>query len=140
MVPGLVQRELTVADGTRIGYQLRPGATADAPAVVLANGLGGTFAAFRHVYAALPGYRVVCWDYRGLYASGPPADPRANTVAHQVADLVAILDHERVDRAVHVGWSMGVQVNFEYLRRHAARVAGLMVINGTAGRPFRTVL
>ncbi|HVK78265.1 MAG TPA: alpha/beta hydrolase [Kofleriaceae bacterium] len=140
MVPGLVQRELTVADGTRIGYQVRPGATADAPAVVLANGLGGTFEAFRHVYAALPGYRVVCWDYRGLYASDPPADPRANTVAHQVADLVAILDHEGIDRAVHVGWSMGVQVNFEYLRRHAARVAGLMVINGTAGRPFRTVL
>ena len=40
MVPGLLHREYTVRDGTRIGYQVRPGATPDAPTVVLANGLG----------------------------------------------------------------------------------------------------
>src|SRR3982751_3008481 len=79
MVPGLTRRELVVRDGTRIGYQVRPGATAAAPVVVLSNGLGGTFEAFRHVYAALPGYRVLCWDYRGLYGSAAPAAPRAHT-------------------------------------------------------------
>jgi len=140
MVPGLVQRHLVVRDGTRIGYQERPGARADAPVVVLANGLGGTFEAFRHIYAALPGYRVLCWDYRGLYSSAQPADPLANTVVHPVDDLVEILGHEGVDRAVFVGWSMGVQVVFELCRRHAARVAGILAINGTSGRPFRTVL
>jgi len=140
MVPGIEQRHLVARDGTRIGYQLRPGPRPDAPAIVLANGLGGTFEAFRHLYAALPGHRVVCWDYRGLYTSGPASDPAASTVVHQVDDLFEILDRERIDRAVHVGWSMGVQVNFEALRRHADRVAGLMVINGTYGRPFRTVL
>src|SRR5687768_786937 len=98
MVPGLTYRELIVADGTRIGYQVRPGATPQAPVVVLANGLGGTCEAFRHVYAALPGYRVVCWDYRGLYTSAAPSDPRANTVAHHVADMIEILDHEGVAR------------------------------------------
>lgn len=140
MVPGLVQRHLVVRDGTRIGYQDRPGAAPDAPVVVLANGLGGTFEAFRHLYAALPGYRVLCWDYRGLYSSAQPADRRANTVGHQVDDVVEILGHEGVERAVFVGWSMGVQVVFELCRHHAARVAGIMAINGTSGRPFRTVL
>lgn len=139
MVPDLEQRTFTARDGTRIGYQLRRGARADAPAIVLANGLGGTFEAFRHVYAAVPGYRVLCWDYRGLYTSACPADPAALTVRHQVEDLVELLDHERIDRAVHVGWSMGVQVNFELMRTHADRVAGLMAVNGTHGRPFRTV-
>lgn len=140
MVPGIEQRHLVTRDGTKIGYQVRPGPRPDAPAIVFANGLGGTFEAFRHLYAALPGHRVICWDYRGLYSSSPSPDPRANTVVHQVDDLYEILDREGVDRAVHVGWSMGVQVNFEALRHHADRVAGLMVINGTYGRPFRTVL
>ncbi len=140
MVPGIEQRFLTVRDGTRIGYQVRPAARPGAPAVVLANGLGGTFEAFRHVYAALADYQVICWDYRGLYTSAQPVDPRANTVVHQVEDLLAILDHEQIDRAVHVGWSMGVQVNFEVARLAPARLAGLMAINGPYGRPFRSVL
>ncbi len=140
MVPGLVHRHLVVRDGTRLGYQERPGIGFGAPVVVLANGLGGTFEAFRHVYGALPGYRVLCWDYRGLYASAPPADPQANTVTHHVEDLIEILAHEGVERAVFVGWSMGVQVVFELCRHHAARVAGIVAINGIAGRPFRTVL
>src|SRR5690606_17681178 len=72
--------------------------------------------------------------------SGPSADPRANTVAHQVDDAIAILDHEGVDRVVVVGWSMGVQCAIELMRKHAARVAGIYAINGTSGRPFSTVL
>ncbi len=139
MVPGIEQRHLVARDGTRIGYQVREGEPG-APVVVLANGLGGTFEAFRHLYAALAGYRVLCWDYRGLYSSAQPADPRANTVVHQVDDLLEILDAEGVDRAVNVGWSMGVQVNFELARRAPGRLAGLMAINGPYGRPFRTVM
>lgn len=140
MVPGIEQRHLVVRDGTRIGYQVRPARTPGAPAVVLANGLGGTFEAFRHIYRALADYQVLCWDYRGLYTSGPSKDPLANTVVHQVDDLVEILDHEGIAEAIHIGWSMGVQVNFEMFRRHPRRVAGLAVINGTYGRAFRTVL
>ncbi|MEZ4368899.1 MAG: alpha/beta hydrolase [Kofleriaceae bacterium] len=137
MIEGVEHRSLTVRDGTRIGYQVRGDR---GPAVVLANGLGGTYVAFEHLYDVLGDYRVLCWDYRGLYASGPAADPRANTVAHQVADLVELLDHEGIDRCVVVGWSMGVQVAFELTRDHAERVAGIFAINGTAGRAFHTVM
>ncbi|MEZ4402677.1 MAG: alpha/beta hydrolase [Kofleriaceae bacterium] len=138
MVPGLVHVSFAAGDGTRIGYQDRAAAPG-APVVVLANGLGGTYQAYRHLYAALPGYRVLCWDYRGLYASAAPADVATLTVPHQVGDLVALLDHVGVDQAVVVGWSMGVQVALELWRQAPARVAGLMAINGTSGRPFRTV-
>ncbi|MBL9018872.1 MAG: alpha/beta hydrolase [Myxococcales bacterium] len=138
MVPGIEQRHLMARDGTRIGYQVR--GPADAPCVVLANGLGGTFLAFKYLYDALGEYRTICWDYRGLYTSAAPAEATANTVAHQVGDLVEILDAERVDRAVIAGWSMGVQVAFETVRRHPDRVAGLFLVNGTYGRAFRTVM
>jgi pimeloyl-ACP methyl ester carboxylesterase len=125
-------------DGTRIGYQVR----GEGPCIVLGNGLGGTHIAFRHLYAVLPPdrYKTICWDYRGLYSSSAPADPRANTIAHQVGDLLAILDAEQVDRFVYAGWSMGVQVGFELVRRAPERVAGLFAINGTYGRAFRTIM
>jgi pimeloyl-ACP methyl ester carboxylesterase len=110
------------------------------PCVVLANGLGGRYIAFRHLYAALPGYRVVSWDYRGLYTSDAPTDPRANTVADQVEDLFEILAAEGITDVVMAGWSMGVQVAFETFRAHAPRVRGVFAINGTYGRAFRSVL
>jgi pimeloyl-ACP methyl ester carboxylesterase len=132
----LEQRHLTVRDGTRIGYQIQ----GDGPAVVLANGLGGTYVAFRHLIERLDGYKVLSWDYRGLYSSSPSPDPQANTVPHQVGDLVELLEHERIDRALVVGWSMGVQVAFELCRQHAGRVAGIYAINGTSGKAFHTVM
>lgn len=140
MIPGpemgIQQREITARDGTRIGYQV----CGEGPCVVLANGLGGTFVAFKHLYAALGGYKTICWDYRGLYSSGAPLDPRANTVAHQVEDLMDILAHEGVEEVAIVGWSMGVQVAFEAIRHHPSRIAGMLAINGTYGRTFRTVM
>ncbi|HEY3803274.1 MAG TPA: alpha/beta hydrolase [Kofleriaceae bacterium] len=130
------QRHVVVADGTRIGYQVR----GDGPCVVLANGLGGTYVAFRYLYDALGGYKTICWDYRGLYTSSAPADPRANTIGHQVADLMEILAQERVGDFVIAGWSMGVQVGFETILRHPSRVKGMLAINGTYGRTFHTVM
>src|SRR5438067_4023077 len=115
---GIAQRHVEARDGTRIGYQVR----GEGPCVVLANGLGGTYVTWKYFYEALADYRTICWDYRGLYSSGAPADATAYTVAHQVEDLIAILNAEQVIDFVIVGWSMGVQVGFETIRHHAARV------------------
>ncbi len=130
------QRSVVARDGTRLGYQVR----GDGPVVVLANGLGGTYVAFKYLYEALASYKVICWDYRGLYTSGPPDDPKANTIAHQVSDLIDILAAEHVDNFVIAGWSMGVQVALETIRLHRERVKGLFIINGTYGKTFRTVM
>jgi pimeloyl-ACP methyl ester carboxylesterase len=137
MVPGLIHKSFTSFDGTEIAYQVR----GDGPAVVLANGLGGTYEAFQHVYAALGDrYRVLCWDYRGLYRSGRPKNPTTLAVPYHCRDLARLLQIEKVDRAVFIGWSMGVQVNFELAREHRARMAGIVAINGTYGSPFRSAL
>jgi pimeloyl-ACP methyl ester carboxylesterase len=137
MVPGLEHQRFKSFDGTEIAYQAR----GSGPVVVLANGLGGTYEAFRHVYSALGDrYRVLCWDYRGLYDSAPPSDHGTLTVRHQCDDLERLLDHEKVDRAIFVGWSMGVQVNFEFWRHRRDRMDGIIAINGTYGRPFDTAM
>jgi pimeloyl-ACP methyl ester carboxylesterase len=137
MVPGLVHKRFHSFDGTELAVQVR----GEGPAIVLANGLGGTYEAFRHVYAALGDrYRIVCWDYRGLYRSGRPKDLSTLSVPGHVRDLIQLLDRERIQRAVFIGWSMGVQVNFELARHHQDRMAGLVVLNGTYGSPFRTAM
>ncbi len=137
MVPGLAHKRVLATDGTEIGYQVR----GRGPGIVLANGLGGTFEAYRHIFDALgEEYRVLCWDYRGLYESGTPADRDTFTVEHQCEDLEVLMDHEGLDRAVFIGWSMGVQVNFEFFRKRRARMDGIVAINGTSGRPFRTAM
>lgn len=141
MVPGIVHKTLQSFDGTTIAYQVR----GEGPAIVLANGLGGTFEAFRHIYGPLgTNYKMICWDYRGLYRSrlttAAPRDPEGLAVPVHCRDLALLLDHEQVDRAVFVGWSMGVQVNFEFFREHRKRMAGIVAINGTYGTPFRTAM
>jgi pimeloyl-ACP methyl ester carboxylesterase len=136
MIDGLGQRHVVATDGTRIGYQVR----GQGPCVVLANGLGATHLVYRYLYDALGGYKTICWDYRGLYTSSAPADPRANTMGHHIDDLMAILVAEQVGDFVIVGWSMGVQIALEAVRRHRSRVKGIFAINGTYGRTFQTVM
>ena len=137
MVPGIQHKRVASFDGTELAYQVR----GEGPAVVLVNGLGGSFEAFRHIYAELgERFKVLCWDYRGLFGSGAPLDPATLAVEYQCDDLEILLDHEKIDRAVFIGWSMGVQVMFEFYRRRRARMDGIIAINGTAGLPFRSAL
>ena len=137
MVPGLIHKKVKSFDGTEIAYQVRGAG----PVVVLANGLGGTYEAFQHVYAALgERYRTVCWDYRGLYRSGRPKDLSTLALPAHCRDLALVLAQEKIERAVFIGWSMGVQVNFEFARVHRPRMAGIIAINGTYGSPFRSAL
>lgn len=131
------QDDFVSYDGTRIRLQ-RYGT---GKPLVMANGLGGTFDAWRHVVRALGDrYRILCWDYRGLYGSARPADLSTVTVAGHCRDLEKLLEREGVEEAVFMGWSMGTQVNFEFYRSHGARMKGLILLNGTCGAPFDTAL
>jgi pimeloyl-ACP methyl ester carboxylesterase len=137
MVPGLEHRRLRSFDGTEIAYQVR----GRGPVVVLANGLGGFYEAYKPIYDALgERYRIVCWDYRGIFRSQVPRDRSTLAVPFHCDDLERILDHEGIDRAVFIGWSMGVQVNFEFFRKRRDRMDALVAIGGTFGSPFSSVL
>lgn len=134
-----VLRSLRSFDETDIAYQLR----GDGPGlpVVLSNGLGGDYRAWKHVFERFDRTRALAtWDYRGLYRSGPPRTPGTLGPPAQARDLEALCDELGWKRVILVGWSMGVQVNFEAWRRMSGRIAALGIINGVAGRPFDTAL
>jgi pimeloyl-ACP methyl ester carboxylesterase len=134
---GTRRRSLRSFDGTRIAYSVA--GRADAPPLVLCGGLGGGVGIWRPFFERFRSrFRLIAWDYRGLYGSGRAPEPRAYALRHHVADLLELLKQEEVQRPVLVGWSMGVQVALELHRTHPDLAAGLVAIHGTAGRPLDT--
>ena len=129
--------DVRTADGTTLRYQ-RFGSGFP---VVIANGIGILYPGLLRQIEHLRGrYEVVTWDYRGLEASRLGyADADLSMPAH-AADLLALLDHLGIERAVLVGWSMGVQVNLEVLRARPGVAAGFVALFGAYGRPFANSL
>ena len=133
MPPPVEERRFVSWDGTEIAYQ----AVGEGRPILLCDGLGGGWEAWSHqIRYFRDRYRLLCWDYRGLYGSSLPADPRALSIVDHARDGLALLDEEGADRAAIVGWSMGVQVGLEMFRAAPERVASLAMLNGLPGRPW----
>jgi pimeloyl-ACP methyl ester carboxylesterase len=135
-------RTVTSFDGTRIAYHVTRAPYEGAKVIVLANGLGGPPASWRAQIDYLSDrYRLLTWDYRGLYGSGkPPGNhPDAYSIPNHVRDLEIIARTEGITEAAVIGWSMGVQVSLETYRRLRPMVKSLVLINGTSGRALDTV-
>ncbi|APR79883.1 Alpha/beta hydrolase fold-1 precursor [Minicystis rosea] len=135
-------RRVRSLDTTEIAYHITDAPFPGAPVVVLANGLGGTWLAWRGQIEYLADRcRFLTWDYRGLYGSRRPSNDAddAYGVDRHVQDLHAILAAEKIERVALVGWSLGVQVALETFRRAPGRISGLVLINGTYGRPLDTL-
>jgi pimeloyl-ACP methyl ester carboxylesterase len=131
------QRRLRGFDGTRITYYAA--GPRSAPALVLCGGLGGGVGIWRPFFDRLAGdFRLLSWDYRGLYDSEPAVEPAAYRMHHHVGDLLELLKCEEVESPVLIGWSMGVQVALELHRTHPDLASGLVAIHGAAGRPLES--
>ena len=100
----------TSADGTELLGWTNNGT---GPDVVVCNGLGVPPEAWPRLLDPHCGYRVVGWNHRGGLGSGRPADPDRIRVEDHVADALALMAHTKVDRALLVAWSLGVNVSFE---------------------------
>lgn len=112
----------------------------EGPTVVLCNGLGTGPWAWPGFFGDDPGLRVVSWYHRGVGGSARPDDPDRVGVDVSVEDALSVMDHFAVDRAVLVGWSIGVNVMFEVAARHPERVTGLFAVCGVPGDTFATML
>jgi pimeloyl-ACP methyl ester carboxylesterase len=82
--------------------------------------------------------RVVAWDYRGLYESGPAPDAASYALPYHARDLLMLLEKERIEAPVLAGWSMGVQVNFEVHRSHPHIARALVALHGAYRAPLET--
>ena len=128
-------------DGTRLrAWTNDPHGTIEGPTVLLCNGLGTGPWAWPALFEPDCGVRVVSWNHRGTGGSARPTDADRVGVTEFVEDGLSVLDHFGVDRAVLMGWSMGVNTAFELAVHHPERVSGILAVAGVPGGTFATVL
>ena len=72
-------------------------------------------------------YRLVSLDWRGFGESDAPGEGEISTMELLAGDVVALMDHLGIEKAVVCGLSMGGYVAFACLRHYAQRIAGLIL-------------
>lgn len=103
------------------------------PAVVLLHGFPLSRRMWRPQIRSLTGagYRLVLPDLRGFGESDAPDGPYSMDIFAD--DIIGLLDHLEIDRAVVGGMSMGGYVLFNLLERHLPRIAGACFLVTRAG-------
>lgn len=97
------------------------------------HGIQGTVRTWEAVAERLlPNYRVITLNLRGRGASPIPADPEAYRLEGFSSDLESVA--QRVgERFVLIGYSMGVLVSLDYIKRwDCAGLRGLVLVSGSA--------
>ncbi|MDF1660555.1 MAG: alpha/beta hydrolase [Planctomycetota bacterium] len=113
--------------------------TVDEIPIVCCNGVGVSTFFWAFVQRDFsPKRPVIVWDYRGHGQSDFPPDLDQLTMDRNAKDLLTVLDALNVKKAVLMGHSMGCQVILEFDRRYPSRVAALVPMLGTHGRPIHT--
>src|SRR5690348_2127661 len=108
-----------------------PTPAGEGPAVVLSHGLLLDQSMFDAQVAALaPEYRVITWDQRGH--GGTPA-PGPFSYWDSARDVLALLDHLGIGRAVLGGMSQGGLLSLRAAMLAPERVRGLILIDSEAG-------
>ncbi len=96
------------------------------PLVMLLHGFPGSSFSWRHQLPALAraGYRTVALDLRGYGASDRPDGGYTAEIIEQ--DLLGVLDHLEVERAVLVGQDFGSRYAWNLARHHPERVRAVI--------------
>lgn len=114
------------------------GHDSDLPALVLCHGFPEMAYSWRHQMAPLTdaGLRVLAPDQRGYAGSDAPAEPTRYDMEHLCGDLIAVLDHFDVERAIFVGHDWGGFVVWSMPLLHPDRVAGVIGLNTPLIQPL----
>ncbi len=106
-------------------------AAADAPTLVLLHSLGTDLRIWDAVVARLPTYAHLRIDLRGHGLSDVP--PGDYSIASMTHDVLAVLDHVGLERAVFVGVSIGGQIALRAALERPGLALGLVLLD-SAGR------
>ncbi len=120
-------RHAVTRAGTELVYWTWRGA---GPPTLLLHGIGN-YGRYWDLFAAAVGDRLtlVAPDARGHGESARPGDGYAP--ADFTADALAVLDAERIQRAVVVGHSMGGLHSINLAARHPERVRALVIVDAS---------
>src|SRR5579871_6085020 len=130
-LPSTRSGQLQRPDGASIAYEV----TGDVPALVFAHGIGGNLLSWwQQIPTFAPNYTCIAFSQRGFGASKARAG--GPKLADFPDDVVALLDHLKIDNAVYIGQSMGGWTGVELTLAHPDRVAALVLSNTTGTLDF----
>ena len=117
--------------GDGVELEVRDEGSADDPPVLLVHGFPDSSYLWRHQVEALTGtgLRAIVPDMRGFGASDKPAAIEDYRLTRAVADLVAILDALKVQRAGLVGHDWGAGAAWLLAALHPDRVERLVAMS-----------
>ncbi len=117
-------------DGVGIHYE----AQGDGPAILLSHGYGATSQMWAGQIELLSrDHRLIVWDMRGHGRSDSPEEQSRYSESETVADMLAILDAEGVERAVIGGLSLGGYMSLAFHLAHPDRTRALMLFDTGPG-------
>jgi len=118
-------RRVAVADG-----ELAVDVRGNGPALLFVHGFPLDRGQWRHQLLGFTHWQRMAPDLRGFGDSaGVAVAVEGLTMRSYVADLIAVLDGLGIERVVLCGFSMGGYVAFEFWRRHADRVRGMILVD-----------
>ncbi|MES2751137.1 MAG: alpha/beta hydrolase [Pseudomonadota bacterium] len=117
-------------NGIRMGFY-EAGPKTGALPVVLCHGWPEMAFSWRHQIKVLgdAGIRVIAPDQRGYGATDRPDSVEAYDIENLTADLIGLLDHLKIDKAIFVGHDWGGFIVWQMPLRYPARVAGVIGVN-----------
>src|SRR5262245_14855567 len=114
----------TASDGVRLHYEEVGGGTP----VIFVHEFAGDHRSWEpQVRFFSRSYRCIVYNARGYPPSDVPEDPERYSQAHARDDVIAVLDHLRIDRAHVVGLSMGGFATLHVGLAHPHRALSLVI-------------
>ncbi|MEZ4669976.1 MAG: alpha/beta hydrolase [Anaerolineae bacterium] len=94
---------------------------------IFQHGLGGDVKQTAEVYQPQPGIRMLSLDCRGHGETRPLGDAARLNFDSFADDVIGMMDHLNIPRAVVGGISMGAGISLNIALRHPLRVRGLVL-------------
>lgn len=102
---------------------------ATGPVVVCVHGLTANHTCWASVADVLsPARRLIAYDLRGRGESDKPE--HGYSLMHHTEDLLGLLDHFGLEKAVLVGHSLGAHIAVRFAATHPERVDRLVLVDG----------
>ncbi len=122
-------------DGTSLYYKVE----GEGIPIVLSDGIGCDGYAWAHF---LPFFRdrfkIVHWHYRGHGRSEMPHDMEYVSIPDICEDMNCLFEELKLEPAIIVGHSMGVQVVLEFWHMFPEKVRAIIPVHGSYGHPLDT--
>lgn len=127
----LTKKTITTKRGFEYTYYVSPAASGK-PTLLLHHGFPDQAEEWedlivKHLKPA--GYGVIAPDLLGYGGTSKPTDPAAFKFGGMTADVVEIIDAEKVDKVVSLGHDWGSRAAQMLFNLHPERVSGLVMVN-----------